>query len=112
MVNIIENAVKYSDKEDGGIWIELKEKDERYDIVVKDNGKGISPEALPYIFDRFYRADTSRNVDTGGSGLGLAIARHIVEEHGGAITAASEQGIGTVIMITLRKPTDRGLAAG
>ncbi|WP_127531670.1 sensor histidine kinase [Paenibacillus kobensis] len=112
MVNIIENAVKYSDKADGGVWIELKETDERYDIVVKDNGKGISPEALPFIFDRFYRADTSRNVDTGGSGLGLAIARHIVEEHGGTITAASEPGIGTVIMITLRKPTDRGLAAG
>jgi len=109
-VNVIENAVKYSDKEDARIWLELKDEGEMYLVLVKDNGKGISPEALPYIFDRFYREDTARNVDTGGSGLGLAIAKHIVEEHGGTLSAASEPGMGTVIMITLRKRTDGGLA--
>ncbi|WP_123043268.1 sensor histidine kinase [Cohnella candidum] len=106
-VNVIENAVKYMDKEDGRVWIDMREDGDNYRIVVKDNGQGIAPEALPYIFDRFYRADPARNVDTGGSGLGLAIARHIIEEHGGTIHAASEPGIGTVIMISLRRTDGR-----
>ena len=86
LINMIENAVKYMDKEDGRIWMELRDEGDVYRIVIKDNGQGISADALPFIFDRFYRADPSRNVDTGGSGLGLAIAQHIVEEHGGTIT--------------------------
>ncbi|WEK54620.1 MAG: HAMP domain-containing sensor histidine kinase [Candidatus Cohnella colombiensis] len=109
LVNIIENAVKYMDKEDGRIWMDLRDEGDFYRIVVKDNGQGIAADALPFIFDRFYRADPSRNVDTGGSGLGLAIAQHIVEEHGGIITAGSEQGVGTVIMISIKKRVDRGL---
>lgn len=109
-VNVIENAVKYMDKEDGRVWIDMREDGDNYRIVVKDNGQGIAPEALPYIFDRFYRADPARNVDTGGSGLGLAIARHIIEEHGGTIHAASEPGIGTVIMISLRRTDGRQTA--
>lgn len=108
MVNIIENSVKYSDKADSRIWISLAEEDQVYRVVVKDNGQGISPEALPFIFDRFYRADPARNTDTGGSGLGLAIARHIVEEHGGWIRAASEPGAGTVMMIALQKRGHKG----
>jgi signal transduction histidine kinase len=107
-VNIIENAVKYMDKEDGTIWITLGDEGDVYKVVIKDNGQGIAPEALPYIFDRFYRADPARNANTGGSGLGLAIAQHIVEEHGGRISAASELGIGTVMMILLKKSTGGG----
>jgi signal transduction histidine kinase len=108
-VNIIENAVKYMDKENGRIWMDLRSEGDIYRIVIKDNGQGISAEALPFIFDRFYREDLSRNVDTGGIGLGLAIAQHIVEEHGGTITAASELGVGTVIMVSIKKRVDRGL---
>lgn len=108
LVNIIENAVKYMDKENGHIWISLNAEQDVYRIVIKDNGPGIAPEALPHIFDRFYRADPARNANTGGSGLGLAIAQHIVEEHGGTIKAASELGIGTVIMISMKKRTDGG----
>ncbi|NBD24690.1 sensor histidine kinase [Paenibacillus glycinis] len=103
LVNVIENAVKYMDKEDGRIWIGLNDEDNAYRIVIKDNGPGIPADALPHIFDRFYRADPARNANTGGSGLGLAIAAHIVEEHGGTIKAASEPGIGTVIMISMKK---------
>jgi signal transduction histidine kinase len=64
---------------------------------VSDNGPGISPEELPYIFERFYRADRSRARATGGAGLGLSIARSLVETHGGRIRAASEPGEGTTI---------------
>ncbi|WP_274364728.1 sensor histidine kinase [Paenibacillus thermotolerans] len=107
-VNIIENAAKYMDKEDGYIRIALHDEDEWYKVVIQDNGQGIAPESLPYIFDRFYRADPSRNANAGGSGLGLAIAQHIIEEHGGAISAVSELGTGTAITISMKKRPDGG----
>ena len=66
-----------------------------------DSGPGISPEDLPYIFDRFYRADKSRSRAGGGSGLGLTIARYIVEAHGGRIWAESREGEGTRLCFTL-----------
>ena len=69
-------------------------------LTVSDNGEGISREALPYVFDRFYRADPSR-ARGDGSGLGLAIAKSIVEAHGGAISATSAPGAGTKITICL-----------
>lgn len=105
-VNVIENSIKYMDKENGRIWINLAQEGDVFRVIVKDNGQGISAEALPFIFDRFYRADPARNANTGGSGLGLAIAQHIVEEHGGMITAASEPGVGTVVMISLKRRTE------
>ncbi len=67
---------------------------------VQDNGQGIPAEALPHIFDRFYRADPARPQGS-ESGLGLAIARSIVEAHGGSISAESEVGRGTIIRIVL-----------
>jgi hypothetical protein len=72
-------------------------------VEVEDNGIGISESALPYVFERFYRADASRNSKQGGSGLGLAIARRIIEEHGGSIRAESTEGEGTTISFTLKK---------
>ena len=72
-------------------------------VEFRDNGKGISEENLPHIFDRFYRADVARQSSTGGSGLGLAIARKIIEEHGGRIWAESKLGEGTSIFFTLCK---------
>src|SRR5690606_21383465 len=70
-------------------------------ISVSDNGPGIAAERRPFIFDRFYRADTSRARATGGSGLGLAIAKTLVEMQGGRIWAESEIGAGTTFFFTL-----------
>lgn len=101
LVNILENAMKYMNKADGKISLSVNVKDAKVIISVEDNGQGISEEALPNIFDRFYRADPSRNTATGGSGLGLAIAKQIIEEHDGSIWAESVIGEGTIIHISL-----------
>lgn len=105
VINIIENAMKYmdKDKEQAFIRMRIKVTAQWYAIEIEDNGQGIDPEALPHIFDRFYRADRSRNTNTGGSGLGLAIAKQIMEGHDGGISAASVPGAGTVITIRLKK---------
>jgi Signal transduction histidine kinase len=101
--NIIDNSSKYMDKTPGIIKIFLKDHVDFITVGISDNGKGISREALTQIFDRFYRADRSRNGDIPGSGLGLAIAGRIIEEHGGTIWADSEEGLGTTIYFTLKK---------
>ncbi|MCC5911814.1 MAG: HAMP domain-containing histidine kinase [Clostridiaceae bacterium] len=102
VVNIIENAVKYMDKPYGTIDITLQKYEDCIQVQIKDNGQGISKEAVSFIFDRFYRADPSRNTSTGGSGLGLAIAKKIIEEHDGTMWAESEEGVGTSIFFTLK----------
>ncbi len=104
ITNIISNSVKHihSDKTPL-IKLSVEDKEKYVVVKIKDNGQGISKEALPYIFERFYREDTSRNISTGGSGLGLAISKGIVEYHGGKIWAESEQNIGTEISFTLKK---------
>lgn len=106
--NVMENSVKYMDKETKRIRFILSQAEDPDKILlqVEDNGSGISPDAIPYIFDRFYREDLSRNRVSGGSGLGLAIAKQIIREHAGEIWATSIQGKGTTISFTLRK-TDR-----
>lgn len=101
LLNIIGNAVKYRDKADSYIRLKAQEIDGKAVVSIEDNGQGISEEALPLIFDRFYRADPSRNTATGGSGLGLAIAKQIIEEHGGRIWASSVVGQGTTVYMTL-----------
>ncbi|MBN2793790.1 MAG: HAMP domain-containing histidine kinase [Clostridia bacterium] len=100
-VNIIHNAMKYMDKENQEIQIGIKKQDRFIKIDISDNGQGIPEEQLPFIFDRFYRVDESRNLDTGGTGLGLAIAKQIVEQHKGHIYAESCLGEGTTITILL-----------
>jgi signal transduction histidine kinase len=101
--NIIGNAVKYLDKKEGKIQIRIHDIGEFVQIEIEDNGSGISSQDIPYIFERFYRADASRNSKKGGSGLGLAISKKIIEDHGGRIWAASEVGVGTTIAFTLKK---------
>lgn len=104
MNNLIGNAVKYrDDKESGRIVVRLTEKENLIWVEVEDNGQGIPESALPNIFERFYRADASRNSKQGGSGLGLAIAKKIIEEHGGSIRAESKPGVGTKIIFSLKK---------
>ncbi|MBR4343670.1 MAG: HAMP domain-containing histidine kinase [Lachnospiraceae bacterium] len=103
MNNLIGNSVKYMDKESGSIVILSEDIGDFVKISVQDNGRGIEEKDIPYIFDRFYRADSSRNSKKGGSGLGLAITKKIVEDHGGTIDVRSIPGKGTCISFTLLK---------
>lgn len=104
--NIIGNASKYITKEAGLIYVQVEEKENTVWVHIQDNGVGIEKDELPYIFDRFYRTDSSRNSNTGGSGLGLAIARKVIEDHGGRIMAESERNKGTKISFSLPKKVD------
>lgn len=101
--NIISNAIKYMDKPKGIIQIRIKDVGDFIQIEIEDNGKGIGPKDLPYIFDRFYRTDASRNSSKGGSGIGLSIVKKILEDHGGKVWATSRLGIGTIMYFVLRK---------
>lgn len=101
--NIVNNSVKYLDKPQGLINVRVKDVGDFIQVEIEDNGKGICKKDLPYIFDRFYRADASRNSATGGSGIGLSIVRKIIEDHGGKIWATSKEGTGTIMYFVLRK---------
>ncbi len=101
--NIISNSVKYMDKKKGIINLRIRDAGDFVQIEIEDNGRGISVKDLPYIFDRFYRADASRNSSTGGSGIGLSIVKKIIEDHGGRIWATSKENTGTIMHFVLRK---------
>ncbi len=101
--NIIGNSVKYLDKQRGLINIRIKDVGDFIQVELEDNGRGIAARDLPYVFDRFYRADSSRNSATGGSGIGLSIVKKIIEDHGGKIWATSRESIGTVMYFVIRK---------
>lgn len=103
--NIIGNSLKYMDKKHGIINIRILDVGDFVQVEIEDNGKGIGQKELPYIFDRFYRTDSSRNSSKGGSGIGLSIVKKIIEDHGGKIWATSKEGIGTEIHFVLRKTT-------
>ena len=100
--NIVGNSVKYSNKEQGEISICLKDDGDFVLAEIQDNGRGISKDELPNIFNRFYRADSARN-PKGGSGIGLSIVKKIIEDHGGRVWARSELGVGTTVIFSLRK---------
>ena len=103
LVNVIDNAVKYSPK-DSQIDIDVTQTEKAISIHVRDRGIGIPEEDLERVFDKFYRVSRPESVN--GTGLGLAICKGIVETHGGQISAANRQGGGTVITITLPKVND------
>ena len=99
--NVLSNAVKFT-PEGGGVTLEARGDTDRVRVVVRDSGRGITPEFLPYIFDRFRQEDGSATRASGGLGLGLAIVRHLVEQHGGTIEATSAgPGQGAIFTITL-----------
>lgn len=97
--NLLENAVKYTEA-NGTIRIVVSHRAAEVIIRVEDSGVGIPPADLPHIFERFYRADKARSRERGGTGLGLSIVKHIVQSHGGSVTAESRYGSGTAIILT------------
>ena len=101
--NIIGNSVKYMNKSKGFINIRIKDVGDFIQVELEDNGQGIPVRDLPYIFDRFYRSDASRNSSTGGSGIGLSIVKKIIEDHGGKIWATSKENTGTIMYFVIRK---------
>ncbi len=102
LINLISNALKHT-KENDLVKITVINEKEQIKIVVKDTGTGISVTDLPHIFERFYRADKSRNRKTGGTGIGLSIVKSIVLAHNGKIIAESKIGEGTQITVSLPK---------
>ena len=96
LTNLLENSLRYTPV-GGRIICRSRLEGQGIAISVADNGSGIVREHLPRVFERFYRADPSRSRDEGGTGLGLAIVKHLVEAHGGRVSAESERGIGTTI---------------
>ena len=101
--NIVGNSKKYSDKSEKEIHMTVKDVGDFVQIEIEDNGRGIAAKDLPYIFDRFYRTDASRNSSKGGSGIGLSIVKKIMEDHGGKIWVSSKEGVGTTMYLVLRK---------
>ena len=113
--NLASNAVKFTDK-GGRVQVRLQRVNSHIEIVVSDTGQGISPDFLPYVFDRFRQADATSTRRHGGLGLGLAIVRHLVEMHGGTVRAESSgEGSGATFTVQLplmivhlaRRETDR-----
>lgn len=100
--NIVSNAVKYMNKPTRYINFRIKDVGDFIQVEIEDNGKGIAAKDLPFIFERFFRADSSRN-ETKGSGIGLSIVQKILDDHGGKIWATSKENVGTTMYFVLRK---------
>ncbi len=101
LTNLTANALQYT-QEGGMVTISGEPTPTHVKVSVRDTGQGIPPDVLPYVFDRFYRADGSRNRNTGGTGLGLAIVKAMVEAQGGAVGAESTHGSGSLFWFTLQ----------
>jgi len=102
VINLLSNSVKYT-PHGGNINIGLSETDKYITLSIQDNGIGIPSEELPFIFERFYKADKSRNRKTGGTGIGLAIVKSIVTAHGGTVEAHSVLNEGSCFEVMLPK---------
>ncbi len=92
LINLLINSLRYS--QGGLVNLSTKATQNGIELIFRDNGQGIAEDDLPYIFERFYRVEKSRNRENGGTGLGLAIVKNLVEAHGGTISAHSKQGEG------------------
>jgi two-component system sensor histidine kinase SenX3 len=102
--NLIDNAVKYSEKGDK-VTVRVAPLEETVDISVSDEGIGIPQSDIDRIFERFYRVDRARSRGTGGTGLGLSIVRHVVNNHGGTVNVTSQEGEGSTFVLTLLRPS-------
>ncbi len=100
LINLINNAHKFTETGDR-VQVSLVEKSDTLELLVADTGVGIDSQDLPYIFERFYRSDKSRNRETGGSGIGLTIVKTLVEAHQGKISVQSRKGEGSKFTVTL-----------
>lgn len=101
LLNLLDNSIKYSRPEGGDVVINVQEGDQRMLVRVIDEGIGISPEDLPYVFDTAYQAPRTGSLRRAGSGLGLAISKRIVEQHGGQLTIQSKPDQGTTVAFDL-----------
>ncbi len=110
VVNLVENAIKYSNE--GGVDVRLEDQGEYVRFDVTDTGIGIPEEHLPRLFERFYRVDKARSRASGGTGLGLSIVKHIVEAHGGSIHVDSAQNRGSTFSVVLPKGASTSLSVG
>lgn len=99
-MNLLDNAIRHTPP-GGRVEVSLEAAGAGLAIAVSDTGTGIAPEALPYLFDRFYRGDQARSRQDGGFGLGLAIVKWVAESHGGSVGVASEAGAGSTFTVTL-----------
>lgn len=100
VVNLIDNAVKYSDP-DTSVLVSCELVDGEALLCVTDQGRGIEPKHLPRVFERFYRTDKARSRELGGTGLGLSIVKHVAEAHGGRVSVDSQPGRGSTFRIHL-----------
>jgi signal transduction histidine kinase len=100
VVNLLDNAIKYT-PQGGAVSLTVAANDTKAVLEVADNGYGIPPEALPHVFDRFFRVDQARSRDQGGAGLGLAIVKSICTAHQGRIEASSTSGLGSRFRVEL-----------
>src|SRR5207249_3318967 len=101
--NLLENALRFT-AQHGSIHITLSKHNGHFEVAVSDTGSGIAPEHLPRVFDRFYRAESSRS--SGGAGLGLALVKSIVDLHGGSATIQSDVGKGTTVTLIFPVPRE------
>jgi signal transduction histidine kinase len=101
-LNLFDNAIRHTPS-GGRVRVSAELGRDGVVLAVADSGAGIPAEHLPRIFERFYRVDSGRARNQGGTGLGLAIVKHLVEAHGGEVTAESELGHGTTIRLTFRR---------
>ena len=100
-MNLLDNAVKYN-RPGGHVYVTVRHEGHRVVLVVRDTGIGIPEDKQKRVFERFYRADSSRSQKIKGTGLGLAIVKHIVEQHHGTIALTSKENEGTEITITFQ----------
>lgn len=103
LINLVDNAVKYGNQQEGKIIISFYDFHDNYLVEVTDNGMGIPEKDLPRIFERFFRTEKSRSRDNGGTGLGLAIVKHIIEAHRQSISVRSKPSKGTTFSFTIKK---------
>jgi two-component system, OmpR family, sensor kinase len=106
VVNLLDNAIKYT-PESGKVSISVMKRDAHAVLEIADTGIGISPDDLPHIFDRFYRADKARSRQMGGTGLGLSIVRSICLAHDGQVKVESTEGQGSIFHVELPLARDK-----